>query len=125
MRTVRDEAVEGSQLHAFYLGSAVRVIDALILPVLVTLVPDSAVKLVPREGSISRNYDFLQLLLAEGAAFVAHEQSNAQAALCADEGVPARTQCNVLNLIVTQNASVFAGSLDVLLADATVDSRPS
>ena len=73
VRTVRDQASQGSQLHAFNLGRSVRVVDVLVFSVLVTLVPDSAVKVFPGEGSISRNDDLLQVLLAEGAAFVIHE----------------------------------------------------
>ena len=122
MVAVGYKACQRSELHAFNLGSSVRVVDGLISAVLVALVPHIVVKLGPRELLV-RSYDnLLQLLFAERAIFVLHQQPDPQTALGAHVPVPAGPKRKELYLVVAKDARFLISVGDVRLADSAVDS---
>ena len=84
--------------------------------------PHIVVKLSPRELFVLRYDNLLQLLLAERAIFVFHQQPDPQAALGAHVPVPAGAKREELYLVVTKDARFLISVGDVRLADSAVNS---
>ena len=122
MIAVGHQACERSELHALDLGRSVRIVDGLICAVLVALVANIVIKSVPRELLVLRDDNFVQLLLAEWAIFVLHEQPDSQTALGAHVGVTAGAKSEELYLVVTKDARFLICVGDVRLADSAVNS---
>lgn len=70
---ITDQTSECSKLHAFNLGRSVRVIDCLISPILVALMPHIVVKFIPGERLVLSDNDFFELSFAERTIFVVHQ----------------------------------------------------
>ena len=102
-----------AKFHALDFRVAIGVVDGLIGPVLVTLMSPSIVKIVPRKCLISRDHNLFQLLLAQRAILVIHQQANAQAAFGAHVSMPARPQRKILNLVEAKDAALLVSVGDV------------